>query len=144
MYPSKLQWHPLKLHSCVDTHELNRKWFPILTNATDLAMKHLKSVSSLPFGLYYTYIQLVMHVAYRIILNWWNQDLAWWPGHSTRDVENYYQFCWSHCQFPKLLDLMCSMGTIRELNLRASYLKFWIWASVTLFKHHVDLTWKSM
>ena len=44
-YPSKLQWYPLKWHSCV-THELNRKLFPILTDATDLALKHLKSVFS--------------------------------------------------------------------------------------------------
>jgi hypothetical protein len=51
----------------VITHEENNEEFLHIIKKNGDVHDILKRISSLPFGLYYTYIKLVPHIAYKVI-----------------------------------------------------------------------------
>jgi hypothetical protein len=53
------------LHVC--THEDNKEEFILITKSSGYGHEVLERISSTPSGLYYTYIKLVSHVAYKVI-----------------------------------------------------------------------------
>jgi hypothetical protein len=53
------------LHVC--THEDNKEEFILITKSSGYGHEVLEIISSTPSGLYYTYIKLVPHVAYKVI-----------------------------------------------------------------------------
>jgi hypothetical protein len=49
------------------THEKNNKESLLNTKTNEDGYDILERIPSLPFGLYYTYIKLIPHVAYKVI-----------------------------------------------------------------------------
>ena len=61
----------------VETHEENKEEFLLFTKDNGLSKQTLEKVLSLPSGLYYTYIKLVPHVAYKVIFQNVNGFQVW-------------------------------------------------------------------
>ena len=51
----------------VETHEENKEEFLLFTKDNRLGKETRENVLSLPYGLYYTYIKPIPHVAYKVI-----------------------------------------------------------------------------
>jgi hypothetical protein len=105
-----------------------------------MAHRHMKKVTSLPSGLYYTYIYHISYVAYKNhFLSWWISRfgiIAWsFYLRTMRKLPTILLVTTHKQKFPKSSYLMCITCTVRGLNLRYSYLKLWIWAPNFLFKN---------
>jgi hypothetical protein len=55
------------LHVC--THEDNKEEFLLITKSFGYGHEVLERIFSTPYGLYYTYIKLIPHVAYNVIFH---------------------------------------------------------------------------
>jgi hypothetical protein len=51
----------------VETHEDNKEEFLLFTKLTRFGKQICEKISSLPTGLYFTYIKPIEHIAYKII-----------------------------------------------------------------------------
>ena len=65
----------------METHEKNNEEFLLLTKDTGYGKQTLEKVSSLPSGLYYTYIKPVPHIAYKVIFQNVDAFKTWHTWH---------------------------------------------------------------
>jgi hypothetical protein len=90
----------------------------------------LKRISSLPSGLYYTYIKPVPHVAYKVIFQNVDAFTTWHEclrhpgvGMMRTIIGNSSDHNLNSVKFPKSLDFMCTAYATGKLILRPSPIK---------------------
>jgi hypothetical protein len=110
------------------THEENNKEYLLITKTNRDGYDILEKIHSLPFGLHYTYIKLVPHVAYKVIFH--NVDaLQIWHdrvGHpSVGMMRKIIGNCTGHNlnKFHKTSNFICTACAAGKLILRSSPLK---------------------
>jgi hypothetical protein len=109
----------------VETHKENNEEFLLLTKDTGYGKQTLEKVPSLPSGLYYTYIKLVLHVAYKVIFQnvdafkTWHECLSH-PGIGMmrKIMSNSSGHGMSDRKFPESSDFMCTSCATGKLILR--------------------------
>jgi hypothetical protein len=105
-----------KIH--VETHEENNE-FLLLTKDVGYDKQTLIKVPSLPYGLYYTYIKPVPHVAYKVIFQnvdafkTWHERLGHRGiGMMRKIMSNSSGHGMSNKKFPESSDFMCTSCAI--------------------------------
>jgi hypothetical protein len=110
------------------THEENNKEYLLITKTNRDGYDILERIHSLPFGLYYIYIKLVPHVAYKVIfqnvvaLQIWHDRV----GHpSVGMMRKIIGNCTGHNlnKFHKTSNFICTTCAAGKLILRSSPLK---------------------
>ena len=114
----------------VETHEENKEEFLLFTKLTSFGKQICEKISSLPTGLYFTYIKPIEHVAYKIIFqnvdtfqNW--HDRLGHPGLGMmrKIISNSIGHDMENAKFPQNKDFCCTACATGKLILRPSYLK---------------------
>jgi len=148
----------------VETHEKNNEEFLLLTKDTGYGKQTLEKVSSLPSGLYYTYIKPVPHIAYKVIFQNVDAFKTWHTWHEClshpgigmmrKIMSNSSGHSMSDRKFPKFSDFVCTSCATGKLFLRPSHLKIKaeplefleriqgdICAPFNLYLDHSDISW---
>jgi hypothetical protein len=114
----------------VETHEENKEEFLLFTKDIGQGKETLEKVSSLPSGLYYTYIKPVPYVAYKVIFQNVDTFQTWHDclGHPgvemmRKIIGNTIGHSVSDKKFPQSSEFMCTSCASRKLILRPSPLK---------------------
>jgi hypothetical protein len=119
-----------KIALYIVTHEENNEESLLITKSNRDDYDIMERISSLPSGLYYTYIQSISHVVYKVIFQ--NVD-AFQTGHDRLGhpgigmMKKIIGNCLGHnlkeAKFSKTSDFMCTICATRKLILRPSPLK---------------------
>jgi hypothetical protein len=114
----------------VITHEENNREFLHIIKKNRDGFNILKRISSLPSGLYYTYIKHVSHITYKLIFQ--NID-AFTTCHEHLEhlevwtmrkiIGNSYSHNLNSAKFHKYLNFMCTACATKKLILRQSPIK---------------------
>jgi hypothetical protein len=114
----------------VITHEENNKEFLFITKENGDGHDILERIPSLPYGLYYTYIKHVPHVAYKVIFpnvdafKTWHHRLGHLGIGMMREIKgNCIDHNLNDAKFSKHPDFMCTACAAVKLILRHSPLK---------------------
>jgi hypothetical protein len=114
----------------VITHEENNEEFFHIIKKNGDDHDILERIPSLPYGLYYTYIKPISHVAYKIILQnvdaftTWHERLGHpGAGMMRKNISNSSSHNLNSVKFPKSSDFMCTTYATRKLILRPSPIK---------------------
>jgi hypothetical protein len=120
--------HTNELH-VINYEENNEKFLHIIKKNRD-GHDILKRIHSLPFGLYYTYIKHVPHVAYKVIFQNIDAFTTWHErlvhpkvGMMRKIIGNSSGHNLNSAKFPKSSDFMCTTCATRKLLLRPSPIK---------------------
>ena len=108
----------------------NNEEFLLITEDHGYGKETLEKVPSLPFGLYYTYIKPVPHVAYKVIFQNVNAFQTWHDrlghfgiGMMRKIISNSIGHTLSDAKFPQSSYFVCTACATGNLILRLSYLK---------------------
>jgi hypothetical protein len=109
------------------THEENNEESLLITKTSGDGYDILERIPFLPFGLYYTYIKLVPHVVYKVIVQNVDAFQIWHDRLEHPDVGMTRKIignCIGHnlTKFPKTYDFICTCAT-GKLIFRPSPLK---------------------
>jgi hypothetical protein len=114
----------------VITHEENNEEFLHIIKKNGDDHDILEMIPSLPSGLYYTYIKLIPHVAYKVIFQNVDAFTTWHErlGHTgvgmmRKIIGNSSGHNLNSAKFPKSLDFMCTTCATGKLILRSSPIK---------------------
>jgi len=114
----------------VETHADSNEEFLLITEDHGYGKETLEKVPPLPSRLYYTYIKLVPHVAYKVIFQNVNTFQTWHDrlghpgiGMMRKIISNYVGRTLSDAKFSQSLDFVCTACATGKLILRPSYLK---------------------
>jgi hypothetical protein len=117
-----------RLH--VITHEKNNEEFLHVIKKNGDSHDILKRMHSLPSGLYYTYIKLVPHVAYKVIFQNIDAFTIWHErighpgvGMMCKIIDNSSDHNLNSVKFPKSSDFICTTCVTEKLILRPSPIK---------------------
>jgi hypothetical protein len=113
----------------IETHDENQE-FLFLTKPNKYGKRICEKILSLMFGLYYTYIKTIAHVAYKVIfqnvdpLQIWHDRLGHPDiGMMRKTTSNSIGHNLPTTNFPKSKDFICTACATGKLILRPSYLK---------------------
>jgi hypothetical protein len=113
------------LHIC--THENNKEEFLLITKSSGYGHEVIERITSTLSGLYYTYIKLVSHVAYKVIFHNVDTFTTWHSllGHlGIGMVRKIIENCTGHdlkdAKFLKSNNFLCTSCAMGKLILRPS------------------------
>jgi hypothetical protein len=116
------------LHVC--THEDNKEDFLLITKSSGYGHEVLERIPSSSFGLYYTYIKPVPHVAYKVIFQNVNTFMTWHSrlghpgiGMMMKIIENCIGHDLKDVKISKSNNFLCTSFAMGKLILRPSPLK---------------------
>jgi len=115
----------------VDTHEDNAEEFLLIIKCNRYGKQIIEKIPSLPFGLYYTYIEPVVYVAYKLFFfsnldtfHIWHDRLDRpGVGMMRKSISNSNGHNLNLVEFPKSSDFVCTAYAMGKLILGPSYLK---------------------
>jgi hypothetical protein len=116
------------LHVC--THEDNKEDFLLITKSSGYGHEVLERIPSSSFGLYYTYIKPVPHVAYKVIFQNVDTFMTWHSrlghpgiGMMMKIIENCIGHDLKDVKISKSNNFLCTSCAMGKLILRPSPLK---------------------